>query len=100
MLAGQEPPKWADDESSLDELRARIRKTIELAKSAERGRIEGSEAREIEMQAGPDRTFELSGEDLLTKLSLPNFYFHATTTYALLRQAGVELGKRDFLGAF
>jgi hypothetical protein len=98
-LAGLEPPKWPDEEASFDELRARIRKTIEYAQSLPAAKIDGSEAREIVMPAGPGRTLSFSGEVFLKHFSLPNFFFHATLTYALLRQAGVELGKMDFLGA-
>jgi hypothetical protein len=98
-LAEVEPPKWADDEKTLDELRARIRKTIEYAESVPAARFEGSEAREIRLPLGPDRTLELAGERFLTGFSLPNFFFHVTMTYALLRRAGVALGKMDYLGA-
>jgi hypothetical protein len=97
-LAGSEPPSWKDDEASLDELRARIRKTIEFAQSIPAAKIDGSEAREIQLPrpAGPPVKF--SGEAFLKHFSLPNFFFHVTMTYALLRQGGVELGKMDFLG--
>ena len=98
-LAGMEPPKWADDEASLDELRARIRKTIDFAQSLPAAKIDGSEACEILLPLGPGRTLPFTGEVFLKHFSLPNFFFHATMTYALLRQAGVELGKMDYLGA-
>lgn len=97
-LAGLEPPKWADDEATLDELRARIRKTIDYVQSVPAAQIDGSESREIvlQMRAGEVR---FKGEDYLRHYVLPNLYFHLTTAYALLRAAGVELGKRDYLGA-
>ena len=98
-LAGMEPPKWADDEKTLDELRARIRKTIEYAQSVPAAKIDGSEAREITVPAGPGRTLTFTGETFLRGFSLPNFFFHVTMAYALLRQGGVELGKMDYLGA-
>jgi hypothetical protein len=98
-LAGVEPPKWADEEKTLDELRARIRKTIEYAQSIPAAKIDGTEAREIVLPMGPGRTMTFTGETFLKGFSLPNFFFHATMTYALLRQAGVELGKMDYLGA-
>lgn len=98
-LAGMEPPKWADDEKTLDELRARIRKAIEYAQSVPAAKLEGSDARDITVPAGPSRTFTFPGEVFMKSFSLPNFYFHATMAYALLRQAGVELGKMDYLGA-
>lgn len=97
-LAGLEVPKWDDDEATLDDLRARIRKTIDFVQSVPAAQIDGSEAREIvlQMRVGDPRHY--SGEAYLTQYVLPNFYFHATTAYALLRHAGVEIGKRDFLG--
>ena len=96
-LAGQEVPKWDDSESTLDELRARIRRTLDYVQGFSAAQIDGSDAREIvlQMRAGE---VKFSGEDYLKHYVLPNVYFHATTTYALLRHAGVELGKRDFLG--
>ena len=97
-LAGVEVPKWDDNEATLDELRARIRRTQEYVSSFTPAQIDGSDAREIVL---PMRTGErrMSGEDYLKSFVLPNVYFHATTAYALLRHAGVELGKKDFLGA-
>lgn len=97
-LAGIEPPKWPDTEATLDELRARIRKAIEFAQSVPAEKIDGTEAREIKVPMGPGRSVTLGGEVLLKQFSLPNFLFHCTMTYALLRQGGVELGKADFLG--
>jgi hypothetical protein len=98
-LADVEAPKWADDEATLDALRERIRKTIAYANSVPAAKIDGSEGREIRLPLGPERTVTFTGEVFLKSFSLPNFFFHATTTYALLRQAGVELGKMDYLGA-
>ena len=98
-LAGGEPPKWPDDEKTLEELRARIRKTIDYAKSVPAAQLEGSETREIVMPLGPGRTVTFPGAVFLEHFSLPNFYFHVTMSYALLRHAGVELGKMDYLGA-
>ncbi len=96
-LAGVEVPKWDDTEATIDDLRARVRRTLDYVASFTPAQIDGSETREIVV---PTRTSELrfSGEDYLRHFVLPNFYFHATTTYALLRHAGVELGKRDYLG--
>jgi len=98
-LAAVEPPKWADDEATLDELRARIRKTIDYAQSIPAKSFEGAETRTVTLPAGPDRTFSFDGESFLKGFALPNFFFHATMTYALLRQGGVKLGKMDYLGA-
>lgn len=98
-LAGDEPPKWADDEATIDALRARIRKTIEFVESIPAHRLEGAEKRDIVMPIGPDRTMRMTGEAFLQGFSIPNFFFHVTMVYALLRHGGVELGKGDFLGA-
>jgi len=97
-LAGVEAPKWADEEKTLPELRARIQKAIDYVKSIPAAKLEGSESREIELPVGPGRTMKVNGETMLRGFSLPNFFFHVTMTYALLRQAGVEIGKGDYLG--
>lgn len=97
-LSGVEMPKWADTEASLDELRARLRKTLDYVQSFSAAQIDGSESRAISIPMRSGDALNLSGEAFLKHYALPNFYFHATTTYALLRQAGVELGKADFLG--
>jgi hypothetical protein len=96
-LAGIDVPKWDDTEATLDELRERIRRTRDYVAGFLPEQLAGSETREIVV---PTRTAELrfNGEDYLRHFVLPNFYFHATTTYALLRHAGVEIGKRDYLG--
>ena len=98
-LAGIEAPSWADEEASLDELRERIKTTIAFVESVPKAKFEGAESREIVMQAGPDRSFTFTGETYLQGFALPNFFFHASMVYALLRQASVALGKMDFLGA-
>jgi hypothetical protein len=97
-LAGQEPPKWADDEKTLDELRARIRKALDYANGVAPAQLEGAEQREITLQI-PGGALKMSGEAFLRGFSLPNFFFHVTMAYALLRQGGVEIGKLDYLGA-
>lgn len=97
-LAGDEPPKWSDDEATLDQLRARIQKTIDYVESFQAHRLEGSEKRDIVMPIGPDRTLRMTGEAFLEGFSIPNFFFHVTMVYALLRHGGVEIGKGDFLG--
>src|SRR5215468_11191968 len=98
-LAGVEPPKWADDENTLEQLKARLQKAIDYAKAMPAAKVDGSDAREVAVPAGPGRTLTFPGEVFLKSFSLPNFYFHATMAYALLREAGVELGKLDYLGA-
>jgi hypothetical protein len=97
-LAGSEAPAFADDEKSLADLRQRAQKTIDYLKSVPAAQIVGSDAKEVSV---PRRTgaITMSGEAYLKHFALPNFFFHVTTTYALLRHSGVELGKMDFLGA-
>jgi uncharacterized protein len=97
-LAGSEAPAFADDEKSLADLRQRLQKTIDYVQSVPAAQIVGSDAKEISV---PRRTgaVTMSGEAYLKHFALPNFFFHVTTTYALLRHNGVELGKMDFLGA-
>ena len=96
-LAGIEVPKYPDEESSFEELQQRIRKTLEFIKRVKPAEIDGSEQREIKLTlAGQSVTF--SGQDYLLFFALPNFYFHVTTVYAILRHGGLEIGKRDFVG--
>jgi hypothetical protein len=97
-LAGAEVPSYPDTESSIEELKARIAKTIDFVQSLSPDRYEGSEDREVTLKMrGGERTF--NGRDYVFGFVLPNFYFHATTAYDILRHAGVELGKLDFMGA-
>ncbi|HEU4621812.1 MAG TPA: DUF1993 domain-containing protein [Burkholderiaceae bacterium] len=96
-LAGVEVPKYDDDESTFADLKARIAKTQAFIRTLSTGQIDGSETREISITiAGTPTTFK--GLPYLLHFALPNFYFHATTAYGILRHAGVELGKRDFIG--
>lgn len=97
-LAGIEPPKWEDTEASFAELRERIRKTIAFMESVPAAQIDGSEQRDIVVPRR-DGSITLKGEFYLKHFVMPNVFFHVTTTYALLRHWGVDLGKRDFLGA-
>jgi hypothetical protein len=96
-LAGVDVPKWEDTETTLDEFRARIRKTIDYVQSFGAAQIDGSEGRAIVLPTRQGDPLHYDGEGYLKHNALPNFFFHATTTYALLRHAGVEVGKRDFL---
>ena len=97
-LAGIEPPKFADDEKSLADLRARIAKTVDFLAGIPAAKFEGAETRHVVIPLRT-RTLEMDGLPLLQKWTLPNFYFHVTTTYALLRHIGVEIGKQDYLGS-
>ena len=96
-LAGQEPPKWDDNEASFADLKARIARTIDYLNGFAPAQIDGSEEREITLQVRGD-TVKTTGLPYLTQRVLPNFFFHVTTAYALLRRDGVEIGKRDFVG--
>src|SRR4051812_17692549 len=98
-LAGAEVPKAPENaEKTLAELRTRIAAVLDHIGGLKPAAIDGSEDREISLTiGGTPMTF--TGAQYLTGLALPNFYFHCTTTYAILRQVGVEIGKRDFLGA-
>lgn len=96
-LAGIEAPKFPDEEQTLDELIARIHTTTDWLKTITPAQLEGAEQRHIVLPLRT-RTLELDGLPFIQKWTLPNFYFHVTTVYALLRQAGIEVGKQDFLG--
>ena len=95
-LAGSEGPKFEDNETTLAELRQRVRKTIDYVQSVPAAQVDGSDDREITVprRAGP---IVMKGEMYLKHFALPNFFFHVTTVYALLRHNGVNLGKSDFL---
>jgi hypothetical protein len=96
-LAGMEVPKFDDTEATLDELRERIRKTLAFVQSVPASAIDGSEGRDIEIPMRNREPVRLKGEFFLHHWALPNFFFHCTTAYALLRHNGVALGKQDFL---
>ncbi len=97
-LAGVDIPRYEDDETSFDELQMRIAKTIAFLDSFKVHQIDGSEERDIVLQLHETK-LEFKGKDYLHNWVLPNFYFHATTAYNLLRHNGVDIGKKDFLGA-
>ena len=97
-LAGREVPKYPDDEASFADLRARIARTVAFVQSFEPSDLDRSEEREIAITvAGQPMRFK--GQHYLANFVLPNFYFHATAAYAILRHAGLPIGKRDFMGA-
>jgi hypothetical protein len=96
-LAGVEAPKFEDNEASIADLRARIRKTLDYIGSVPAAQIDGTDDKDIVVPRR-DGSMTLKGEAYLKQFVLPNFFFHVTTTYALLRHNGVDLGKSDFLG--
>ena len=98
-LAGVEAPKFEDTEATMAELRERVRKTIDYVQSVPADKVDGSDERQVNVPRR-DGTLTLAGEAYLKHYVLPNFFFHVTTAYALLRHNGVDLGKADYLGSF
>ena len=96
-LAAVDPPKMEDSETTMDELVARVRKTLDYLDSVPSAALDGSESRPIVIKLR-DRTVEFPGLEFLQFWALPNFFFHHVTAYNLLRHNGVDIGKRDFLG--
>lgn len=96
-LAGLEVPKWDDTETSFEELQARIQKALAYLGTFREAQFAGAEHRPIELKT-PAGTFNFTGQSYLLNWALPNFYFHVTTAYNLLRHNGVPIGKLDFLG--
>jgi uncharacterized protein len=97
-LAGVEPPTLANTEASFAELKQRVDKAIAFVKEFKAAQIDGSEDKAIKITFPSGATRDFTGQSLLLNNSLPNFYFHCTTAYDILRHSGVELGKRDFMG--
>jgi len=97
-LAGIDPPKFEDNETTMDELVARVKRTLDYIATVPASALEGSETRDVKIPLR-DRTVEFKGLPYLQNWALPNFFFHYVTAYNLLRHNGVEIGKRDFLGS-
>jgi uncharacterized protein len=97
-LAGAEAPKVDDTETTIAQLKDRIAKTVAYIKTLDRKTIDASAEKEIVFPLGPDKKGHMKGDDYLNHFVLPNFYFHCTAAYAILRHLGVEIGKRDFIG--
>ena len=98
-LSGVEPPRHEDNEKTIEELKARVAKTLAYLKSVDGKQIDASADRQLTFPLGPKNKGEMQGDDYLNHFLLPNFYFHLTVAYAILRHCGVELGKPDYLGA-
>ncbi len=96
-LAAVEPPRFEDNETTIEQLRSRLAKTIDYLKSLPPASFEGAETRDIKVPAG-ERTLEFKGVAFLETWAIPNVFFHVTTAYAILRHNGVDLGKKDFIG--
>ena len=97
-LSGTELPKWPDDEVTFEDVHARIRKALDYLATFKPEQFEGAEDKPIEMKF-PNRTLNFSGRDYVLGFVLPNFYFHVTTAYDILRHNGLPVGKLDYLGS-
>jgi len=98
-LAGVEPPRYEDNEATFEQLKERLAKTIAHVKALDPNKINGSADHDITFPLGPSNKGHMKGADYLNHFVLPNFYFHSTAAYAILRHCGVDIGKLDFLGA-
>jgi uncharacterized protein len=98
-LAGLQPPRIDDKGTTIDELRARIQATLAHLKTIEAKSVDAGADRDVVFPVGPSAKMKMQGANYLLHFALPNFYFHLTTAYDILRAGGVEIGKRDFLGA-
>jgi hypothetical protein len=96
-LAGQTPPDFPDTDVTLEQLRTRIARALDIVQSFDAKALEGSETRIVNYNLGPEIKMSQPGFDYLTKVALPNFWFHVSAAYAILRHNGVPLGKVDFL---
>ena len=97
-LSGTNMPSWPDDEATFEDIHARIRKALDYLATFKPSQFEGSEEKDITLKL-PNRTFEFTGREYVLGFVLPNFYFHVTTAYNILRHNGLAIGKTDFLGA-
>ncbi|MDX2238617.1 MAG: DUF1993 domain-containing protein [Hyphomonadaceae bacterium] len=96
-LAQRDPPDFPDVEKTIADHRARIARAIAIVESVAPTELEGAGARTLVVRMGPDVTATMNGQDYLFRFALPNFWFHTTAAYAILRHNGVDLGKRDFM---
>jgi len=96
-MSGVDIPKYEDTEKTFPELQARIAKTVAFLKTADAKKVDGSESKSVSLKFGP-REFNFSGLPYLVNFVIPNFYFHMTVVYAILRHNGLDIGKADFLG--
>jgi uncharacterized protein len=98
-LTHSEVPITPDTEKTFEELKQRLAKTIDYVKAFKPAQFDGADSRDISFPAGPDNPMTLKGQQFLSHFVLPNFYFHAAIAHGILRHNGVEIGKRDFMGA-
>jgi hypothetical protein len=99
-LAGVEVPKYEDNEQTFADLQALISKTLSFIEGFTPAQIDGNEERQIITRPGTPKEKKFTGQSYLLSYGLPQFYFHVTTTYAILRHNGVEVGKRDYMGTY
>jgi len=98
-LGGVEPPRFEDNETTIEQLKARIARAVAFIKTIDPKQIDAASDRAITIPLGPTNKGQMKGDDYLNHFVLPNVYFHCTAAYAILRHCGVELGKSDYLGA-
>jgi uncharacterized protein len=96
-LSGQKPPRFEDNERTIDEVRARIRKTAEFTRSVTSDQYDNASEQRVKVSWAPGKVIE--GQDYLLQITIPNVYFHICMAYAILRKDGVDVGKMDFLGS-
>jgi hypothetical protein len=99
-LAGVEVPSFSDDDKTFADLQVKLAQVLGFINGLDATLIDGQEAREIITRPGTDKEKRFTGQSYLLSYGLPQFFFHVTTAYAILRHNGVEIGKRDFMGAF
>lgn len=99
-LGGMEIPSFGDKQVTFGELQELIRQSLAFIDSVSSAKFDGSEKREIILRPGTPKEKKLSGQAYLSNYGLPQFFFHVTTTYAILRHSGIEIGKKDFMGAY
>ena len=99
-LAGVEVPVWDGKEQSFADLDALLDRTLAFINALDPAQFEGSEAKEVVLRPGTPKEKKLSGQAYLSNYGMPQFFFHVTTTYALLRHNGLDIGKRDYMGAY
>ncbi len=97
LISGTDAPKFDDAEKSLADLIGRVEKTIAYLNSVKPQQVDGQEAKAVTLKMR-DRELKFTGIELLLNRSMPNFYFHVTTAYDIIRHNGIEIGKRDFMG--
>ena len=97
-LAGIDPPRHEDTETTIAQLKERLARSLAVVKSVDQALIDAGDSRDVVFPMGPKRKGQMKGQDYLSLHVLPNFYFHITAAYAILRQAGLDIGKQDYLG--